>query len=417
VTGFDIIFFWVARMIIMGLEFKRDVPFRKVYIHGLIRDSEGKKMSKSVGNALDPVELIEKYGADALRFTLMAQIASGRDLKFSEARLEGYRNFMNKIWNATRFALGALKDFKVPEAGTKAVPNLSDLSVADQWIIWETGQVEKQVEEFLEQDRFSDAANTIYHFVWNEFCDWYLELVKPIIYGTDSASGVVASDRAAAQLVLAQTLNRIMRLLHPFTPFITEEIWSKLPIRESEALIVETYPTTRNDKEWLALGSKEAAFEMTIVKEVITAIRNIRGENQIKPGVSINVRLAPSDDRVQKILQQNKAQIVRLARLESCEIGEAGSLSKCAVSPVRLPDASVDVIVPLEGLVDIEEEVKRIQKAIEKTQKDVGVLTSKLSNENFLKNAPEDLVATDRANLEALQARLERLQDSITRLI
>lgn len=416
VTGFDIIFFWVARMMIMGLEFKKDVPFRKVYIHGLIRDAEGKKMSKSTGNALDPVELIEEYGADALRFTLMAQIASGRDLKFSESRLEGYRNFMNKIWNATRFALGALKDFKAPAGAyaeqLKTLPNKADLSVADQWIVYETGLVEKAVEQFLEEDRFSDAANALYQFVWNEFCDWYLELVKPVIYDT---AGAHPAERAAAQVVLAQTLNRIMRLLHPFTPFITEELYQKLPIRDN-ALIVDSYPTVRNDKEWLSIGSQDAAFEMQIVKEVITAIRNIRGENQIKPGLSIAVRLVPSDDRVQKILQENKAQISRLARLETCEIGAAGSLAKCALAPVRLPEASVDVVVPLEGLVDIEEEIKRIQKAIEKTQKDIDVLTKKLSNESFVKNAPEDLVAADRTLLETLRQRADRLRESLGRL-
>lgn len=410
VTGFDIIFFWVARMMMMGLEFMRDVPFRKVYIHGLIRDAEGKKMSKSIGNALDPVELIEEYGADALRFTLLAQIASGRDLKFSESRLEGYRNFMNKIWNATRFSLGALHDFEVPAEGTKALPNKTDLSVADMWIIHETGAVEKLVDECLEQDRFSDAANALYHFVWNEFCDWYLEFVKPIIYGPMTA------ERKATQLVLAQTLNRVMRLLHPFTPFITEEIYAKLPIK-GFALIIEQYPTPRNDKEWLSIGSKEASFEMAIVKEVISAIRNIRGENQIKPGQMIRVRLAPSDDRVQKILGENKAQIMRLARLETCEIGEAGSLTKCAVAPVRLPDASVDVIVPLEGLVDIDAEVKRIQKNIEKTQKDIGVISKKLENESFVKNAPEELVAADKTLLESLRERHDRLQESLSRLI
>lgn len=411
VTGHDIIFFWVARMIIMGLEFKKDVPFRKVYIHGLIRDADGKKMSKSTGNAMDPVELIENYGADALRFTILAQIASGRDLKFSESRLEGYRNFMNKIWNATRFSLTALADFKAPPEGVKAVPPKSELSVADQWIVWETLQTEKAVEEFMSTDRYSDAANTLYQFVWNEFCDWYLEFVKPVIYGQSGS----ASERQATQLVLAQTLNRIMRLLHPFTPFITEEIYQKLPIR-ANAAIVDQYPTVKNDKEWLAIGSKEAAFEMTIVKEVITAIRNIRGENQIKPGVQIKVRLAPSDGHVQKILGANKTAICRIARVETCDIGEAGSLAKCAVAPVRVAGASVDVIIPLEGLVDIAEEVKRIQKNIEKIQKDINVLGQKLGNENFVKNAPEDLVAADKALLEQSRGRLARLQDSLTRL-
>lgn len=409
VTGFDIIFFWVARMMIMGLEFMKDVPFRKVFIHGLIRDSEGRKMSKSIGNVLDPVELIDKYGADALRFTLMAQMASGRDMKFSESRLEGYRNFMNKIWNATRFSLAALQDFTVPEAGIDALPSKIDLSVADQWIVYVTEQTMKVVDEALESDRFSDAANAIYQFVWNEFCDWYLELVKPIIYGEPSA------ERKATQLVLAQTLNRVMRLLHPFTPFITEELYSKLPIR-SEALIRAEYPTVQNDKNWLSVGSQEAAFEMQLVKEVITAIRNIRGENQIKPGVSIPVRLAPSDGKVQKILQANKTQIVRLAKLETCEIGAAGSLQKCAVSPVRVGDVTVDVIVPLEGLVDIEEEIKRIHKAIDKIQKDMNVLNKKLNNEAYVKNAPEDLVVADRKLLDGLIVQNERLQGALSRL-
>ncbi len=409
VTGHDIIFFWVARMMMMGLEFKKDVPFRKVYIHGLIRDSEGRKMSKSIGNALDPVELIEKYGADALRFTLMAQMAAGRDLKFSEARLEGYRNFMNKIWNATRFALGALKDFTPPSAGLKSVPSKIHMSAADHWIISRTQVVTKAVDEYLETDRFSEAANALYHFVWNEFCDWYLELVKPMIYGEAS------DERTATQMVLAQTLNRVMRLLHPFTPFITEELYKKLPIR-SEALIVEAYPNLRNDKDWFAIVSKEAAKEMEVVKEVITAIRNIRGENQIKPSVNLKVRLAPADDRTQKTLGENKAVLMRLARLESVEIGEAGNLSKCALMPVRLPEASVDVIVPLEGVIDIAEEVKRIHKAIEKIQKDIGILTKKLENENFVKNAPEELVQADRASVEQFRAQVERLSGSLSRL-
>ena len=409
VTGFDIIFFWVARMIIMGLEFTKDVPFRKVYIHGLIRDAEGKKMSKSTGNALDPVEMIDQYGADALRFTLMAQLSAGRDLKFSEQRLEGYRNFMNKIWNATRFALGAMTDFQTPPEGVDAKPEPTHLSNADKWIIFETGEIERTVERALEEDRFSDAANALYHFVWNDVCDWYLELVKPVVYGEPSP------ERSATQLVLAQTLNRVMRLLHPFTPFITEEIYKKLPIR-SAALIIETFPTVRNDKEWISLGSKEAAFEMLIVKETIAAIRNIRGENQIKPSVAIHVRLAPSSAQVGDILKRNQPQITRLARLESCHVGEAGNLAKTAVQPVRLPDASVDVIVPLEGLVDLAEEVKRIQKTLEKAQKDVALLSGKLSNENFVKNAPADLLASDRALLAANQERVSRLEDSLKRL-
>lgn len=409
VTGHDIIFFWVARMMMMGLEFKKDVPFRKVYIHGLIRDSQGRKMSKSLGNALDPVELIDKYGADALRFTLMAQIASGRDLKFSEQRLEGYRNFMNKIWNAARFSLTVLEGFKAPKEGTEAVPNKSDLSAADQWIVYKLEKTEKAVDEALNQYRFSDAVNAIYQFVWHEFCDWYLEFIKPTVYGEDS------SEKEATQLVIAQTLNRVVRLLHPVIPFITEEIYQKLPIKE-EALVIDEYPTVEKDKEWLSVGSESAAYEMDVVKETIAAIRNIRGENRIKASAKITARLVPTDDETQKILGNNKVAIMRLANLEECEIGEAGSLSKCAVSPVRHEDTQLDVVVPLEGLVDFEEEIKRINKAIEKSQKDIQVLTKKLDNENFVKNAPAELVEADKKSLEELKQTVASLQEGLTRL-
>jgi valyl-tRNA synthetase len=406
VTGFDIIFFWVARMIIMGLDTQKDVPFRTVYIHGLIRDTEGKKMSKSTGNAVDPVEMIDEYGADALRFTLMAQLAAGRDLKFSESRLEGYRNFMNKIWNATRFALGALGDFD-PKGGQTLTR--AQLSVADQWIISRTQQTATRVNEALEQYRFADAAQALYVFMWEDLCDWYLEFSKPMIYGEPGP------ERAMTQRVLAETLNRAMRMLHPFVPFISEEIYQKLPIR-GEACITDRFPVGEGEREWYQLGSTEAAFEMEIVKQVISALRNIRGENQIKPGVQIKARLAPQDGRIQKILGENKAQIMRLSRLETCEIGEAGSMQKCAVAPVRLPGATIDVIVPLEGLVDIQEEIKRLQKVLEKVQKDIGVVGAKLENENFLKNAPEDLVATERQLLASLRDRQKSLGEALIRL-
>lgn len=409
VTGHDIIFFWVARMIMMGLEFKGDVPFRTVYIHGLIRDSQGRKMSKSLNNSVDPVELIEEHGADALRFTLMAQIAAGRDLKFSMQRLEGYRNFMNKIWNAARFSLKALEGFEAPAEGVEAVPPKADLSDADQWIVYKLGLCEAQVDDALNSYRFSDAAHAIYTFVWHEFCDWYLEFIKPVIYGEDSA------EKRATQLVLAQTLNRVVRLMHPFTPFISEEIYQKLPIR-GEALIVDKYPTPKDDKDWLAIGSEDTAFELDVVREVITALRNIRGENRIKPGQEIEARLAPKDDKGQKILGANKASIMTLSRLASLDIGPAGSLNKCAMTPVRMGEVQVDVIVPLEGLVDFDEEIKRLQKAIDKAQKEMGGLSKRLSNENFLKNAPEEIVEQGKEQLEDLKYQVQALEESLSRL-
>lgn len=407
VTGHDIIFFWVARMMMMGLEFKKDVPFRKVYIHGLIRDSQGRKMSKSLNNSVDPVEAIEKFGADALRYALLSSVTSGRDLKFSTEKLESSRNFMNKIWNATRFALSALKGFTPPAATEN--PSKSYLSVSDQWITYRLADVEKQMDQAMQAYRFADAANTIYSFIWHDFCDWYLEFIKPIIYGPDNA------DKKSTQLVLATTLNRMMRLLHPFCPFISEYIYQKLPIH-AEALITDKYPTPQNDKTWLALGSDKAAFEMELVKETITAIRNIRGENRIKPGEKIKVKLAPSDGEVQKLLGNNKSFIITIAKLGECEIGEVASKQKCAVAPVRVGTAKVDVVIPLDGLVDFDEEIKRIKKNIEKFQKDIQTLNKKLGNTEYVKNAPEEIVEQDRLQISQLKGQLESLQESLIRL-
>ncbi len=414
VTGHDILFFWVARMIMMGLEFTKDVPFRKVYLHGLIRDSQGRKMSKSLGNSVDPVEMIDKHGADALRFSFMAHIFSGKDFKFSEQRLEGYRNFMNKIWNATRFALGVLSDFKSPSQGTKALPNKNNITIFDQWIIFKLQQVEKNVEEALEQDRFSDAANSLYQFVWYEFCDWYIEFIKPVV-NTQGDHKVNSEDRANTQLVLAQVLNRMLRLLHPFIPFITEELYSKIPIK-NEVLMLDEYPNTRKDREFLSLGTELAALEVDLIKEVLSAIRNIRGENRISPAEKISVRLSPHDDQVQKILSLNRNSIMAMGRLGTLDIGTEGSLSKCAVAPIVVKDYQVKVIIPLEGLVDIDEEIKRIQKAIEKTSKDISILSGKLGNENFVKNAAEDVVEADKALLEQSKKQLSAMQEALVRL-
>jgi valyl-tRNA synthetase len=408
VTGHDIIFFWVARMIMMGLEFKKDVPFRTVYIHGLVRDSQGRKMSKSLGNSIDPIDMIEKYGADALRFNFLAHLFSGKDFKFSEQRIEGYRNFMNKVWNASRFVLTNLQDFKVPADGVKAMPNTADLSVFDKWIISKLADVEKQVNDALEAERFSDAATTLYQFIWNQFCDWYIEFTKPIMTSGEPAS------KAATQLVMAQVLNRMIRLLHPFCPFLTEEIYANMPIK-GEACIIDQYPTVANDKALLAFGSKQAENEIDIVKEVITAIRNIRGENRISPAVKLKIRLGTTQSDVIKILENNKSAIMTIGRIDSMEIGADGNMMKCAVAPVALGDTRINVIIPLEGLVDFDEEIKRIQKTIEKLEKDVSLLNGKLSNEKFVQNADEDVIANDRVLLQQSKDQVVSLKMALTR--
>ena len=423
VTGHDIIFFWVARMMMMGLEFRRDVPFRKVYIHGLVRDAQGNKMSKSSNNSVDPVELIDDNGSDALRFTLLSQVASGKDLKFSKQRLEGYKNFMNKIWNAARFVL----TFTEGDGETASSENLDSyllkdsdrhkaarhlLSDTDRWVITKLGECEFEMDRALEQNRFADAAKTIYSFTWHEFCDWYLEFSKPTLYGEDREK------KKVTEMVLMQTLSRLLRLLHPFAPFITEEIYQKIPIAgKSPSIMIDSYPNPTNDKDWLSLGSEESAQEIDLVKEVIAAIRNIRGENRIKPGEKIQAQLSPEDNKTQKILMMNKELIVTLAQLEDCRVESGGhSLSKCALTPIRMGERQVDVIIPLEGLVNFDEEIKRINKSINKCEKESFQWTRRLENEDFINNAPKDVVEQGRQQLENLQAQMKSLQDGLRRL-
>ena len=408
VTGHDIIFFWVSRMIMMGLEFKKDVPFRTVYIHGLVRDGQGRKMSKSLGNSVDPIDMIDKYGADALRFSFLAHLFSGKDFKFSEQRVEGYRNFMNKVWNASRFVLSNLSDFKVPAENTRAMPSKTHLTVFDQWIIAKLAEVEKTVQDAMESERFSDAATALYQFIWNQFCDWYIEFTKPIM------SSASPEEKQTTQLVMAQVLNRTIRMLHPFCPFLTEEIYSNLPLK-SNACITDVYPTVENDKELLAFASHAAELQIDLTKEVITAIRNIRGENRISPAVKLTIRLGVTEAEVQKILSYNRSAIMTLARLESMEVGSDGDLTKCAVTPIAIGDARVKVIIPLEGLVDFNEEIKRIQKTLEKLDKDVSLLSNKLSNEKFVQNADPDVIAADRILLKQANEQVISLRDSLTR--
>jgi len=316
---------------------------------------------------------------------------------------------MNKIWNATRFALGGLEDFRASEFTDKSIPSKKDLSIFDQWILDKLGQTMTTLDEALEQDRFSDAANAIYSFIWYDFCDWYIEFVKPIL------NGPKGPERTATQLTMALVLNRTMRLLHPFAPFITEELYQKLPLR-GQACIIDEYPNLRNDAELMELVSSTATFEIDLTKSVIAAIRNIRGENRISPALKINVRLAPNEDMAQKILSGNRTAICTLGRVENLEISVEGSMSKCAVTPVTLGSSQVQVIVPLQGLVDIEEEVKRIEKALEKLDKDISGLSSRLNNANFVKNASEEVIEADRKLFEQSKSQRDSLQAGLVRL-
>lgn len=406
VTGPDIIFFWVARMMMQGLEYQNDVPFRKVYLNGLIRDSQGRKMSKSLGNSIDPVELIENYGADALRFTLMSQMASGKDIKFSMQRLEGYRNFINKIWNATRFCLNLVSENKFIYDKDKFLA--SDFNTFDTWILNSLKETVDSVNEKLKTLRLSEAAQDLYQFVWNDFCDWYLEFSKIRVYGEDQ------TERETALGVLSFCLDNIIKLLHPFIPFVTEEIYSNLATKNAESLALVDYPSAETFKGIKSLEG--AILDADVIRQCITSIRNIRGENQIKVSQPVKSFLIPRDEKSQKALQRHKAVIKKLAFVEDLSFEEPSSLKNCAVTPLKISGRSVEVVVPLEGLVDIAEEIKRIKKNMLKIEGDLNLVSRKLSNEKYLQNAPEDLVEVDKKQILVFEGKLQFLTEHLSRL-
>jgi valyl-tRNA synthetase len=398
VTGFDILFFWVARMMMMGLHFMQEVPFREVYVHALVRDEEGKKMSKSKGNVIDPLNVIDEYGTDAFRFTLAAFAAQGRDIKMSTKRVEGYRHFINKLWNAARFALMHL-DNGHPHIDADA------LSLPDRWILARLRKATREVESALDSYKFNEAASTAYQFVWHEFCDWYLEAAKPALYSKDQ-------DRArdAARQVLGTALRDILILLHPFTPFVTEEIWGKLPGTQG-SIMQSTFPRALDGIDPAALQLAEQ--HMGLLMEIITAIRNIRGEMNIPPSARLSVALLPPDDGTSRILSEHAAIVTNLALLSDLQVNTA-ERSPTAATAIA---GGVTVLVELKGIIDFGQEVQRLQKELHKVEKELNGFAKKLSNNGFLAKAPAEVVAEIR-NREAqgrqmhakLEATLERIR-------
>ena len=389
-TGFDILFFWVARMIMMGLKFMGDVPFRDVYIHALIRDAEGQKMSKTKGNVIDPLEVMEKYGTDALRFTLAAFAAQGRDIKLAEDRIEGYRNFCNKLWNASRFVFMNLEDYK----GSCALDKRSKFSSADLWILSRLNRATKEVNEALEAFRFNDAALTVYKFIWNEYCDWYIEFTK-------SKLADPGWERVAALNMLIHVLNSALKLLHPFMPFITEEIWQKLPQNE-DSIMVSAFPEYRE-----AQTNEAIEKEMAVIMEVITGIRNIRGEMNLNPGLKLNVLVKTQNSAIQQTLQDHGEYIRELARVEQLETGPNIEKPKVSASSVL---GEMDLIIPLEGMMDFQEERKRVEKELKKIEKDLIFLDKKLSNPDFVKKAPVDVIEKDEQRKKSLSLKQAKLE-------
>jgi valyl-tRNA synthetase len=396
VTGFDIIFFWVARMIMFGLKFMHEVPFRDVYIHGLVRDEHGQKMSKSKGNTLDPLDLIEQFGADSLRFTLAIVTVPGPDIPLSEKRIQGYKAFLNKLWNSVRFALMNLKE------NEKLVPlEKGKWDLADRWITSRFNHVAGEINRQLHEYRFDLASNAAYQFLWHEFCDWYLEWIKP--YLNDDAP-----DHSAKKGLLFERIADVLRLLHPFVPFITEYLWQQLPSesRISKDLIIARYPEENSE-----LLDEEAERQFEILMELIGKIRQIRSEMNIEPSKKIEVFVRSVDNA--ELIERYKPQVQMLSR--------AASLKLVPALPDDLPLArgvigAGEIGVNLTGVLDLNAERERLRKELKRIQADLYQAERKLSNYNFIRNAPEDVIRQQRLKFEDLNGRKQRTEQHLQAL-
>jgi valyl-tRNA synthetase len=398
VTAFDILFFWVARMMMMGIHFMGDVPFKDVYVHALIRDEEGKKMSKSSGNVIDPLLIIDKYGTDAFRFTLAAFAAQGRDIKMSEKRVEGYRHFVNKIWNAARFASMHLeKDHDKLE--------LENISLADRWILSRLHGVTHAVSGALDTYRFNEAAASLYNFVWHEFCDWYLEAVKPILYQKTDAEK--ENTLAVLRWVLCQTLV----LLHPFMPFVTEEIYQQLPGTEG-SIMRSTYPSDYDGFPG-EVPDPEAESQMELITGIITGVRNVRGEMNIPPSQKLHVTVQADDEGIRQTIEQHREMITTLARLKSMALQTPGT--KPAAAATSILDNAI-IFVSLEGILDFEKETKRLAKEIHRLTTELDPVAKKLGNESFLNKAPAAVIQKVKEKQKHLVERRRKLQSHLDRI-
>ncbi len=393
VTGFDIIFFWVARMMMMGIKFMDDVPFRDVYIHALVRDASGQKMSKSKGNVIDPLIMMDKYGTDAFRFTLAAFAAQGRDIKFSEDRVEGYRHFVNKLWNASRFIL--------LNAGEASLPDAIDarqMDIGSRWILSRLSFAADEVNQSLEDYRFNDAAGSIYHFVWHELCDWYIEMVKPVLYDE-------SADKLPIKQCLLYVLERTLRLLHPFMPFVTEEIWQNMP-HKGETIVMADYPRT-------LAREIEAEEHMSIIMEAVLGIRSIRGELNLSPALELKAYVKTLSEKAQDVLSGNLAYLKKLAKVEVVKI--APDVMKMKGSSVAVRN-HVEVYVPLEGLLNLDSEIERLRKEEARIEESLIFLSKKLHNEDFVKRAPKEVVAKEQEKHEECLRKKERILDNLRKL-
>ncbi|WP_188092221.1 valine--tRNA ligase [Azospirillum sp. B21] len=395
VTGFDIIFFWVARMMMMGLHFMKDVPFRTVYIHALVRDEKGQKMSKSKGNVIDPLEIIDQYGTDALRFTLSAMAAQGRDIKLAVNRVEGYRNFATKLWNAARYCQ---MNGCEPVAGYKPV---GLTQTVNRWIVGALADAAKKVAESIDAYKFNEAAGAAYQFTWGTFCDWYMEFTKPILAGSDEAA------KAETRATTAWVLDQILHILHPLMPFITEELWEQLSPARANRLISAEWPEFAAD-----MVDPAARDEMDWVVRLITSVRSMRSEMNVPPAAQIELKLKDPNAVSLQRLDTHRDLILRMARLSSVEPLQ-GDFPKSSVQAVL---DETTLVLPLEGIVDLDKEKARLSKEIDKLAGEIKKIDAKLSNEQFVAKAPEEVIEEQRDRREAADQARDKLQKALEML-
>ncbi|WED54461.1 valine--tRNA ligase [Exiguobacterium profundum] len=397
VTGYDIIFFWVSRMIFQSLEFTGKQPFNDVLIHGLIRDSEGRKMSKSLGNGVDPMEVIDQYGADSLRWFLLTGSTPGNDLRFYWEKIESTWNFANKIWNASRFALMNMDGLKVED-----IDLTGEKTLADKWILTRLNDTIDQVTRLVDKYEFGEAGRYLYNFIWEEFCNWYIEMAKLTLYGEDEAA------KHTTRSVLAHTLDSIMRLMHPFMPFLTEEIWQHLP-HEGDSIVRASYPTRRDD---LHFADSVPAFEA--VMNVIRSVRNIRAEVNAPMSKPIQLFISTSDDATQGYLSANEMTIGKFTNATEFEIGRGLTAPDKSMSAIM---TGAELFIPLADLINFEEEIARLEKEVAKYEKEVERVQKKLGNQGFIAKAPAHVIDEEKAKekdyldkRDAVRARLEELR-------
>ncbi|OPY85622.1 MAG: Valine--tRNA ligase [Smithella sp. PtaU1.Bin162] len=397
ITGFDILFFWVARMMMMGIYIMKDVPFRDVYLHALVRDEKGEKMSKSKGNSIDPLVMIDKYGTDAFRFTLAAYSAQGRDVRMSAERIEGYKFFVNKIWNAAKLTFTNLEDYDEKNTVT------GEDSLADKWIKTRLNRAIAEVTQSFDEYRFNDAAAAIYRFIWHEFCDWYLELSKPTFYGKMSPE-----KRVATQCTLYRVFQTMLQLLHPFMPFVTEELWQTLNRSNEKSIMVSSFPVPDKKDE-----DSAAEKEMELLMDVIVSIRNIRGEMRIPPSQKLGVLISVPDEKLKEIVDAGRDYIVNMSNLETMKVeinlAEPRGVATGVIGPVL-------VFVPLAGIVDIAGEKTRLEKEIVKVQKDLEQCSRKLANRDFREKAAAAVIKKEEDKLKDAQDRHAALEKALRKL-